>query len=61
MPLVIRTGDQPLGSNNLADRGLVKAGDTWTRGDVIMASSRIDLRLEANLGSITLDPEDGCD
>ena len=61
VPLVIRTGDQPLGSNNLADRGLVKAGDTWTRGDVIMASSRIDLRLEANLGSITLDPEDGCD
>jgi hypothetical protein len=61
VPLRIRTGDQPLGSNNLADRGLVKSGDTWTRGDVVTAPTRLDLRLEANLGSITLDPEHGCD
>jgi hypothetical protein len=58
-PLLVRTGDQSLGSNNLADRGLVRSGDTWTRGSPT-SGTRLDLRLEANLGSITLDPEDGC-
>jgi hypothetical protein len=59
--LVIRTGSHPLGSDNFAGRGLVKAADgTWTRGDGSTASSRLDLRVDANLGSITLDPEDGC-
>jgi hypothetical protein len=60
-PLVIRVGDQALASNNFADRGLVRSSDgTWTRGDVITAADRLDLRLDANLGSISLDPEDGC-
>jgi hypothetical protein len=60
-PLVIRLGSHSLGSDNFASRGLAKADDgTWTRGDVIAAASRLDLRVDANLGSITLDPEDGC-
>ncbi len=57
--LVIRAGDHALASNNFADRGLVRSGDTW-RGDDVVASGRLELHLEANLGSITLNPENGC-
>lgn len=57
--LVIHAGDQPLGSNNFASRGMTKSGNTWTRGNPV-ADTRLDLNIDANLGSITLDPEDGC-
>jgi hypothetical protein len=60
VPLRIKVGDHPLGSTNLAQRGLVQNGDTWTRGAWDAATARIDLSVSANLGSITLDPEDGC-
>ena len=60
VPLRIRVGAQPLGSNNFAQRGMTQAGDTWTRGAWDGAASRIDLTVSANLGSIALDPEDGC-
>jgi len=59
-PLRIRVGDQPLGSTNFAGRGLTQNGSVWTRGAWDTAVSRIDLTVSANLGSITLDPEDGC-
>jgi hypothetical protein len=59
-PLRIRVGDEPLGSNNFAQRGLTQNGSVWTRGPWDTATSRIDLSVSANLGSITLDPEDGC-
>ena len=59
-PLRIRVGDEPLGSNNFAQRGLTQTGSVWTRGPWDTAVSRIDLTVSANLGSITLDPEDGC-
>lgn len=58
--LRIKVGDHPLGSTNLAQRGLVQNGDVWTRGAWDTATSRIDLSVSANLGSITLDPEHGC-
>jgi hypothetical protein len=61
IPLRFRTGDQPLASNNFADRGLVRSGDTWTTAGFDGAPDYIELSLSANLGSITLDPEDGCD
>ncbi len=60
VPLRIKVGDHPLGTNNLAERGLVQNGDTWTRGAWDTASARIDLNVSANLGTVTLDPEDGC-
>jgi hypothetical protein len=60
VPLRIKVGDHPLGSTNLAQRGLVQNGDTWTRGAWDGATARIDLTVSANLGTITLDPEDGC-
>ena len=54
--------DESLGSVNFGDRGLVRNGDTWsTPGYDGTAGPRIDLAVSANLGSITLDPEDGCD
>lgn len=55
----IRVGDNPLGSTNLAQRGFTQSGSTWTRGDAA-AATRIDLDVSANLGSITIDPENGC-
>lgn len=60
VPLRIRVANQSLGSTNLAQRGLAQNGDTWTRGAWDTATARIDLTVSANLGSVTLDPEDGC-
>lgn len=60
VPLRIRTGDSPLAANNFADRGMTQQGGTWTRGAFDATSGRIDLSVSVNLGSITLDPEDGC-
>lgn len=59
--LRIHMGEQGLGSNNFDARGLVRQGDTWTRPGYDSAPSRIDLNASANLGSITLDPEAGCE
>ncbi len=60
-PIRLRTGDSPLGSNNFADRGLVRNGNTWTSDGFDGAADAVDLRLSANLGSITLNPENGCE
>jgi len=59
--LRFRGGDQALGSTNFEDRGLVRNGDTWSSPGFDAAATRIDMSVSANLGSITLDPEDGCD
>ena len=58
--LRIHTGRQALGSYNYADRGLARSGDTWTRAGFETAAQRIELDTDANLGSITLNPEAGC-
>jgi hypothetical protein len=58
--LRFRAGDHALGSDNFGDRGLTEAGGTWTTAGFDAATSRIDLAVSANLGSITLNPEDGC-
>ena len=59
--LRFQSGDQPLGSTNFDDRGLRRSGDTWSTPGYDAATSRIELDVSVNLGSITLDPEDGCD
>lgn len=59
--LRIRMDDEGLGSNNFADRGLVRNGDTWTRAGQDATAQRIELTADANLGSITLNPENGCE
>lgn len=43
-----------------ADHGLVQDGATWTSQGFDAATVRIELETIANLGSFTLDPEDGC-
>ena len=58
--LRIRTGGG-LGGNNFADAGLDQSGDTWESPGYADAAAKIDLDAEANLGSINLNPDDGCD
>jgi hypothetical protein len=50
-----------LGGNNFADAGLEQSGDTWQTAGYLDAAVQIELDAEANLGSITLNPDDGCD
>ncbi len=45
-------------SNNLAQRGLARDGDTWTRSGA--AGSSIELTINGTVGSFTLDPAGGC-
>jgi len=59
--LRLRTGGDPLGSYDLEDQGLVHDGDTWTTPGFDTAPVQIELELSANLGSIGLNPEGGCE
>lgn len=56
--LVLRVEDQVTFGHNLDERGLARDGDTWTRPGT--AGSTIDLRIEGNAASLTLDPDGGC-
>jgi hypothetical protein len=47
-------------SHNLDDRGLTESGDTWTSNGFAGAATAIDLRLEGNAASFTLNPDGGC-
>ena len=47
-------------SHNLDDSGLTRSGDTWTSDGFEGADTFIDLRLEANAASFTLNPDGGC-
>ena len=44
-------------ATNLDSQGLRQSDDTWTRTG---SGARIDLRVEGNAASFTLDPEEGC-
>ena len=45
-------------ATNLEERGLTRDGDTWTRAGT--SDTVIDLDIEGNAASLTLDPEGGC-
>lgn len=47
-------------SHNLDDSGLTRSGDTWTSDAFDGADRFIDLRLEGNAASFTLNPGGGC-
>ncbi len=47
-------------SHNLDDRGLTQSGDTWESDAFDGAASFVDLRLEGNAASFTLNPDGGC-
>lgn len=57
--LRIGTNDQLTFVTNLDDRGLTRSGTTWTRQGASGAPV-IDLSIEGNAASLTLDPEGGC-
>ena len=58
--LRIRVSGETLASDNFGQRGLTSQGDTWARPGFDTSASRIDLVVAANLGTITLNPEEGC-
>jgi hypothetical protein len=47
-------------SHNLDDSGLQHAGETYTSANFASAARTIDLDLDGNAASFTLNPEDGC-
>lgn len=61
VPLRISASDNPLGSNNFGSRGLARNGDVWTNQAFGVGATGIDISASANLGSITLNPESGCE
>lgn len=58
--LRLHTGESIIASYNYAGHGLVQDGKTWTTPGFDSAAIRIELDTNANAGSFTLDPEDGC-
>jgi hypothetical protein len=58
--LRVHADDVSLGSTNLAARGLAQDGSTWTTPGFTGATTRAELDLSVNLGSFSLNPEDGC-
>jgi hypothetical protein len=59
--LRLTAGDSVASSNNYGSRGLVQDGNVWETPDYDAASTRIDLRTQANAGSFQLEPEGACD
>jgi hypothetical protein len=47
-------------SNDLAERGLVRAGDSWETPGYATAAARISLEARVNAGSLAIDPVREC-
>jgi hypothetical protein len=58
--LRVEAGDVALGSTNLAARDLIQQGSSWTTPGFAEAAVKVELDVTVNLGSFTLDPENGC-
>ena len=58
--LRLLTGDSILSSQDFGDSGLIQSGDAWETPGYDTAVARIELRTEANAGSFSLDPPEGC-
>jgi hypothetical protein len=58
--LRLHTGDSVLSSYDFGASGLVQTGDGWETPGYDTAVTRIELSIQANAGSIRLDPEEGC-
>jgi hypothetical protein len=58
--LKLHTGQSVIAGYDYEGHGLVQDGSTWTTPGFDAAAVRIELRTEANAGSFTLDPDDGC-
>jgi hypothetical protein len=49
-----------LNSADFSGQGLTKTGDTWETSNWGTAANRIDLRIDANAASVSLNPAGGC-
>ena len=58
--LRLTVNDQLTFVTNLADRGLQKSGSTWRRAGSAADLPVIDLAIDGNVASFTLDPSGGC-
>jgi hypothetical protein len=58
--LRLHTADSVLSSYDFGDAGLVQVGDVWETPGYDTAVTRIELQIEANAGSFSLDPAEGC-
>jgi hypothetical protein len=59
--LRLHTDGSNLASFDYSGQGLVQEGATWTTPGFESAAVKIDLRTQANAGSFSLNPEDGCE
>jgi hypothetical protein len=58
--LRLHTDENVLASYDLGSAGLIQVGDTWETPGYDTAVTRIELQIEANVGSFRLDPPEGC-
>lgn len=58
--LRIQASDNPIASYDFGGHGLIQDGSLWQTPGFDIATVRIDLAVEANAGSIKLDPTEGC-
>ena len=58
--LRLTTGDNPISSNNFEEAGLVRSGDAWETPGFATAPIRIALDVQANAGSVSLNPHQAC-
>jgi hypothetical protein len=49
-----------LSSDNFGEAGLAQVGNTWQSANFATAATHIDLRIQANVSTITLNPAGGC-
>jgi hypothetical protein len=57
----IQTGEGVAASYDFDGHGLVRTGSTWRSPDYSTAPVRVDLEVQGNAGSFSLDPAGGCD
>jgi hypothetical protein len=58
--LRIRTGGSVFAANNFAAQGLIESANTWETPGYNQATVRIELDVNANAGSLNLNPTGGC-
>ena len=58
--LRLHTEDSVLSSYDFGSAGLVQVGDAWETPGYDTAVARVELQIEANVGSFSLDPAEGC-
>ena len=58
--LRLQTDESIVASYDFEGHGLIKSGSTWETPGFDAAAVKIDLHAQANAGSVSLDPVDGC-